>query len=276
MALETLNLRQAIEETNDASTGVAALPIGTIALWPSSVVPSGWLECDGTLKVITDYPDLYNALTATGTVFPYGTNSGDSFRLPNFLGRVAIGAGAGTGLTTRSVGDWGGSETIPITNDITSHQHTMSHTHTMPHTHPTDHFSTSHTYSHQHTVDNHNHSVTTVSNAHTHGGFFANQQGPGTAVRRNQTSPGPLNAVHVASSGSHNHTSTDGANPDRFFSNESNSTSASTGDASPAALQPAGGTSNGPNQTSTSVVTGPDTSISVVQSSYILKHIIKW
>lgn len=58
-------------------------PVGFIALYAGSNVPDGWFRCDGSTiaNMATNYPKLYAVL---------GTNV-----LPNYLGRVPLGASSG-------------------------------------------------------------------------------------------------------------------------------------------------------------------------------------
>jgi microcystin-dependent protein len=63
--------------------------------------PTGWLMCDGASYSTATYPALASALGA----------SGGSFNVPDYRGRSRVGAGAGAGLTARSLGQTGGEET---------------------------------------------------------------------------------------------------------------------------------------------------------------------
>jgi microcystin-dependent protein len=87
-------------------TDVEALtPIGAIQMFGGATAPVGFLLCDGTTYLKTDYPALSTVL---GTIY-----GGDSthFAVPDLKGRVAMGAGAGAGLTARSLGSKpGGTE----------------------------------------------------------------------------------------------------------------------------------------------------------------------
>ena len=65
-------------------------------------------------------------------VSPYpAPASGTTFYVPDLRGRSPVGAGAGTGLTTRALGATGGAETHQlVTGEIPAHNHTDSgHTH---------------------------------------------------------------------------------------------------------------------------------------------------
>jgi microcystin-dependent protein len=87
-------------------------PVGTVQAFAGSSSPTGWLICDGstvpngsgTVQSITaNYSALYAIL---------GSNFGSAGTLPDLRGRTAIGAGTGTGLTARSVGDSLGDEKL--------------------------------------------------------------------------------------------------------------------------------------------------------------------
>ena len=71
------------------------LPRGSIIMFNGSVVPAGWLICDGS----------------SGT--------------PDLRGRFILGAGQGIGLTNRGLAQTGGTETHTLTIDeMPSHSHT--------------------------------------------------------------------------------------------------------------------------------------------------------
>lgn len=93
---------------------------GDIKLTGRSTAPTGWLLCDGSAVSRTTYADLFDAI---GTA--YGTGDGSTtFNLPDGRGRMFIGAGTGTGLTARFLGDTGGAETHQLTlAEMPAHGH---------------------------------------------------------------------------------------------------------------------------------------------------------
>lgn len=103
---------------------ITALPIGTITGFGGSSIPSGWLECNGAAVSRTTYADLFTAISTT-----YGVGDGSTtFNLPDLRGRVSIGQGTGSGLTPRTIGATGGSETHTLsTAEIASHTHTVAY-----------------------------------------------------------------------------------------------------------------------------------------------------
>lgn len=103
------------------------------ALLPGDIVPSGAstragaLLCDGSAVSRTTYAALFAAISTA-----YGVGDGSStFNVPDFRGRTPIGAGTGSGLTARSLGQTGGEEThLNTANEsgTTAHTHTVSGT----------------------------------------------------------------------------------------------------------------------------------------------------
>lgn len=93
---------------------------GFIQMFAGATAPSGWLFCDGSEVAVADYPLLHAVIGDT-----YGTPSdSDHFLLPNFMGRTPIGAGQGTGLTNRTLGQKVGAEMHKLTVDeMPSHRH---------------------------------------------------------------------------------------------------------------------------------------------------------
>ena len=84
----------------------------------SSVVPEGFLLCDGAEYLRTEYPELFAAI---GTIYGSGDGS-TTFNVPNLQTRVPVGSGEGYNL-----GDIGGEETHTLTiNEMPSHKHAPS------------------------------------------------------------------------------------------------------------------------------------------------------
>lgn len=101
----------------------------------------GWIECDGRTLLRSAYPSLNKLFLDLG--YPFGNGNGTTtFNIPDFRGRVPVGAGTGTGggasggagtapsggtaLTLRSLGAWTGQETVAITaaqTGIRNHVH---------------------------------------------------------------------------------------------------------------------------------------------------------
>lgn len=108
------------------SLSIGPCMIGQIIPFAGNTVPTGWLICDGSVKLRTDYPLLYAALASVFIV------DADHLILPDLRGRTIVGSGTGTGLTTRTEGASFGEETHVLTTaELASHTHTdAGHTHT--------------------------------------------------------------------------------------------------------------------------------------------------
>lgn len=98
------------------------IPIGSVMMWAGVAAPSGYLLCDGSQVLISEYPGLYSIL---GTTF--GPSDMTSFTLPDFRSRSPLGVGQGTGLSNRTLGQEGGEEAVTLgVGEIPSHTHTGS------------------------------------------------------------------------------------------------------------------------------------------------------
>jgi microcystin-dependent protein len=118
------------------------VPSGSVVMFASSVVPNGWLLCNGQAVSRSIYAGLFGTIGTT-----YGSGDGSStFNVPNFEAKfprmqaASLGGSAGTA----------------------SHSHTIaSHTHTItPHTHVVD--------DHTHSGGSHTHTYSGGA-AHAHG-----------------------------------------------------------------------------------------------------------
>jgi microcystin-dependent protein len=93
---------------------------GLIVAAAGNTVPAGWLRCDGTAVSRTIYADLFAEINTV-----YGAGDGSTtFNVPDMRGRSAVGAGTGSGLTARAIGQIGGEEAHQITvSELASHSH---------------------------------------------------------------------------------------------------------------------------------------------------------
>lgn len=265
MAQDKFKVENGIEITDSVSVaGFTLVPVGTIGLWMTSSVPSGWLECSGGTFSSTTYPALAAVLGNT-----YGTSSGTTYYLPDFRGRVAIGTGTGAGLTARTLSQWGGSESISVTDGIISHTHTMSHDHNLnAHTHShSGHSWSAHGTAHTHPTGSHTHGLSGNGGTHQHSMWFANTGAPGTTQPRNN-STGPATTVHSDTQGAHSHTLP--APGIDYFSGVDTS-----GDVNTSSGMASSVTSTDPNSGSTPTLSGTTPTISVMQESFVVKYIIK-
>lgn len=98
---------------------VPLLPIGVVIAYPHEQAPAGWLSCDGSTVLQSQYPKLCALL---GTRF--GTAAAGFFRLPDLRGRTIVGSGQGSGLSLRIIGETGGEEFHTLTvAEIPAHAH---------------------------------------------------------------------------------------------------------------------------------------------------------
>lgn len=115
-----------------AAAASSAAPIGAMFDYAGSGDPAGgaYLLCDGRSLLRADYPALFSALGSTAS--PWGLPDGTHFKLPDFRGRVAVGAGAGTSLANRVLGAIGGEEKHQLTvAELASHSHPVLYNGTM-------------------------------------------------------------------------------------------------------------------------------------------------
>ena len=104
-------------------------PIGTV-LPLAGAIPSGsnLLACDGASYLRSAYPELFAAIGVT-----WGSADGTHFNVPDFRGRALIGAGAGSGLTPRTLGDELGEENHLLTvAELAAHTHSEGTTEPIP------------------------------------------------------------------------------------------------------------------------------------------------
>jgi microcystin-dependent protein len=93
--------------------------IAQILLFAGNFAPRNWAFCDGSIQGIAQNTALFSLLGTT-----YGGNGTTTFALPDLRGRVAVGAGNGPGLTPRTLGEVGGTETVTLTlGQLPAHTH---------------------------------------------------------------------------------------------------------------------------------------------------------
>lgn len=93
--------------------------IGQIIMFGGNFNPRNWALCDGQLLSISSNQALFAILGTT-----YGGDGRTTFGLPDLRGRAPIHEGQGPGLSNRSLGSKGGSETNTLTqNQLPSHTH---------------------------------------------------------------------------------------------------------------------------------------------------------
>ena len=93
--------------------------IGEIRWFAGTFAPKTWAFCNGQTIQIASNTALFSILGTT-----YGGNGTSTFQLPNFQSRVPVGAGSGPGLSTYTLGQMGGTETVTLTvQQLAAHAH---------------------------------------------------------------------------------------------------------------------------------------------------------
>lgn len=96
--------------------------VAEIRIFAGNFAPRGWAFCNGQLLPISQNTALFSLL---GTM--YGGNGQSTFGLPNLQGRAPMHQGSGPGLTSRSVGETGGQESVTLSEtQIATHTHTAT------------------------------------------------------------------------------------------------------------------------------------------------------
>ncbi len=97
---------------------VLAAPLtGTIKMWSSTTIPTGYLLCDGRTVSRTAYADLFKIIGTT-----YGAGDGSTtFNLPNMGGRSVVGKSS-----SKALANTGGSTSVTLSaSNIPSHSHSI-------------------------------------------------------------------------------------------------------------------------------------------------------
>ena len=113
--------RQLLTEIQTLQAQIATLqpaPAGSIMMWPSNTIPTGWALCDGSSYSRSEYATLFSVLGTT-----YGSNDNSSFKLPDMRGLFVAGKGANN---YNSLNQKGGANTVALTVDeLPKHKHTF-------------------------------------------------------------------------------------------------------------------------------------------------------
>src|SRR4249919_3080608 len=93
--------------------------VGEIRIFAGNFAPTGWALCQGQLLPISQNTALFSLL---GTY--YGGNGQTTFALPNLQDSAPLGAGQGSGLTERVLGETGGTENVTLLQtEMPAHSH---------------------------------------------------------------------------------------------------------------------------------------------------------
>ncbi|MFZ4057538.1 MAG: phage tail protein [Ferruginibacter sp.] len=96
--------------------------IAEIRYFAGNFAPRNWAYCNGSIYNIASNTALFSLLGTT-----YGGNGQTTFAIPDFQGRAGIGWGQGPGLSSNSLGEKGGSETVTlVSSNIPAHNHSVT------------------------------------------------------------------------------------------------------------------------------------------------------
>jgi microcystin-dependent protein len=98
--------------------------IATIMTVPYNFAPRNWAFCAGQIQAIAQNTALFSLIGTT-----YGGNGQTTFALPDLQGRTAIGQGTGPGLSTYSMGEVAGTQSVTlVSTQMPQHVHSLSGT----------------------------------------------------------------------------------------------------------------------------------------------------
>ncbi len=118
-------LNSRLESIEAIIGGGSSFPAAQMLLYGGSSAPTGWLLCNGAAVSRATYATLFAEI---GTTFGVGDGS-TTFNVPDMRGRIPIGAGTGTGLSARTLGQQVGAETHQLTeSEMAAHTHSGSTT----------------------------------------------------------------------------------------------------------------------------------------------------
>ena len=93
--------------------------IAEVRIFAGNFAPRGWAFCDGQLLPVAQNTALFSLIGTT-----YGGDGRTTTALPNLKDRAAMHPGRGPGLTSRRLGEQGGTETVTLSEaQIPAHTH---------------------------------------------------------------------------------------------------------------------------------------------------------
>ncbi|MGH1541826.1 MAG: phage tail protein [Arenicella sp.] len=96
--------------------------IAEIRIFAGNFAPRGWAFCDGQLLPVSQNTALFSLIGTT-----YGGDGRSTTALPNMQGNTPMHPGRGPGLTSRRLGERGGTEMVTLAEtQMPSHTHTLS------------------------------------------------------------------------------------------------------------------------------------------------------
>jgi microcystin-dependent protein len=96
--------------------------LGEIRLFAGNYVPEDFVACDGRLLTLSGNEALFTLIGTT-----WGGDGRTTFGVPDLRGRVPVGQGHGTGLSSRALAQTGGQEQVTLTvAQMPAHTHTLN------------------------------------------------------------------------------------------------------------------------------------------------------
>ncbi len=96
--------------------------LGEIKMFAGNFAPTGWAKCEGQLLSIAQNSALFSLLGTT-----YGGDGESTFGIPDLRGRVPLGPGTGSGLSSKALGQNSGSETNTLSvAQMPRHNHAIN------------------------------------------------------------------------------------------------------------------------------------------------------
>jgi microcystin-dependent protein len=181
-----------VNATSVYQNGALLSPTGALTMFAGSVVPTGWLLCDGTAVSRTTYAILFAVISTT-----YGIGNGSTtFNLPDLRSRLPIGYNSGD-ANVNVLGKTGGANSKTLsTTEMPAHNHGVTdpgHGHIV--SDPT------HTHGASQTAHSHNTTVKYNSKYTANGGGQLVVDGSGTGLSFPSDSQTPTVTVNAASTG---------------------------------------------------------------------------
>jgi|LakMenEpi03Aug12_release.lakeMendotaPanAssembly.Ray.scaffolds.fasta_scaffold92035_4 microcystin-dependent protein len=195
MARTRFTVKEGIAVADDNVVGgYPLIPVGGLMPYAGATSPEGWLLCNGAAVSRTTYANLFALIGTT-----YGSGDGTTtFNVPDMRSRMPIGAGSGTGLTTRALAATGGAESVVIASgNLPTHVHSIDPTNTTSGNMSVDH---AHGMEHYHSNFN-----TLLNGAHAHGVYFVTDAASGTARARVSSTGSSISNGAVVGSDEHVH-----------------------------------------------------------------------
>lgn len=95
--------------------------LGEIRMFAGNYAPESWAICDGSLLPVQENEALFSLISNV-----WGGDGKVTFGVPDLRGRLPVDQGAGSNLTNRILGGYGGTETATVTEAAyPAHSHAL-------------------------------------------------------------------------------------------------------------------------------------------------------